>query len=304
MPSDLQRVARGLVECLDEVPQVLHHLQRTAARCRESAALAAQGGATVAAHQLDAAARACEAAAHYLSMAPPKARAWADRLVGGGSGTDRPSSDSAERNPFAGSSPRPVDVNDRAADREGSGPGAGRGGDGKDGGAPPPRGDAIDDSEPTRGPSSSGQEPHKRTDSTDRVPAPFFGNIFKLLPGRPGGKGPTSGILATPDGTPLKRVVSGTQGPGAGAPGLKGKTARLRVARVDAEGHAAAIMRRLRARELTLYLNNEPCGRGRNDVLPLSCDATLKYQIPPGSKLTVYWPGGRQVYIGEEGEPG
>ncbi|MFK4089375.1 hypothetical protein ACI2LF_35005 [Kribbella sp. NPDC020789] len=102
MPSDLQRVARGLVECLDEVPQVLHHLQRTAVRCRENAAVAAQGGATVAAHQLDAAARACEAAAHYLSMAPPKARAWADRLVGGGSGTDRPSSDSADRNRATG----------------------------------------------------------------------------------------------------------------------------------------------------------------------------------------------------------
>lgn len=102
MPSDLQRVARGLVDCLDEVPQVLLHLQRMAVRCRENAAVAAQGGATVAAHQLDAAARACEAAAHYLSMAPPKARVWADRLVGGGSGTDRPSSDSADRNRATG----------------------------------------------------------------------------------------------------------------------------------------------------------------------------------------------------------
>lgn len=76
MASDLQRVARGLVECLDEVPQVVSHLQRTADRCRENAALAiaaSQGRATVAAQQLDAAARACEAAAHYLSMAPPKA---------------------------------------------------------------------------------------------------------------------------------------------------------------------------------------------------------------------------------------
>ncbi|WP_406053023.1 hypothetical protein [Kribbella sp. NBC_00889] len=105
MASDLQRVARGLVECLDEVPQVVSHLQRTADRCRENAALAiaaSQGRATVAAQQLDAAARACEAAAHYLSMAPPKARAWADRLVGGGRGTDRPSSDSADRNKLTG----------------------------------------------------------------------------------------------------------------------------------------------------------------------------------------------------------
>ncbi|MGW1345328.1 hypothetical protein ACWCOV_30070 [Kribbella sp. NPDC002412] len=101
MVSDLQRVARGLVDCLDEVPQVVQHLQRTADRCRENAATAiaaSHGRATVAAQQLDAAARACEAAAHYLSMAPPKARAWAERLVGDSRTTNRPSSDSADRN--------------------------------------------------------------------------------------------------------------------------------------------------------------------------------------------------------------
>ncbi|MGC4938065.1 restriction endonuclease fold toxin-2 domain-containing protein [Kribbella sp. DT2] len=105
MPSDLQRVARGLVECLDEVPQVVQHLQRTADRCRENAALAivaSQGRATVAAQQLDAAARACEAAAHYLSMAPPKAKAWAERLVGEGRSTNRPDSGSADRNKATG----------------------------------------------------------------------------------------------------------------------------------------------------------------------------------------------------------
>lgn len=105
MPSDLQRVARGLVECLNEVPQVVAHLQRTAERCRESAALAivaSQGRATVAAQQLDAAARACEEAAHYLSMAPPKAKAWAERLVGASRSSDRPDSQSADRNRATG----------------------------------------------------------------------------------------------------------------------------------------------------------------------------------------------------------
>jgi hypothetical protein len=104
MPSDLQRVAQGLVECLDEVPQVVLHLQRTAERCRENAALAvaaSQGRATVAAQQLDAAARACEEAAHYLSMAPPKAKAWASRLIGGGSGA-RPDASSADRDRTTG----------------------------------------------------------------------------------------------------------------------------------------------------------------------------------------------------------
>jgi hypothetical protein len=106
MPSDLQRVARGLVDCLDEVPEVVAHLHRTAARCRENAQvalMASHGQAKVAALQLDAAARACEAAAQYLLMAPPKARAWADRLVGSaGPATNRPSADSADRNKTTG----------------------------------------------------------------------------------------------------------------------------------------------------------------------------------------------------------
>lgn len=107
MPSDLQRVARGLVECLNEVPAVVAHLQRTAERCRENAALAIQasrGQATVAAQQLDAAARACEQAAHYLSMAPPKATAWAERLVGASRSSDRPGTQSADRNRTTGGS--------------------------------------------------------------------------------------------------------------------------------------------------------------------------------------------------------
>jgi hypothetical protein len=102
MPSELQRVARGLVGCFDEIPRVVEQLQRTAVRCRENAQLAliaSRGQATVAAQQLDAAARACEAAAHYLSMAPPKAKGWAEGLVGtAGPSTNRPSSDSADRN--------------------------------------------------------------------------------------------------------------------------------------------------------------------------------------------------------------
>ncbi|MGW6278707.1 CdiA C-terminal domain-containing protein [Kribbella sp. NPDC055071] len=99
-------MARGLVDCLDEVPEVVAHLHRTAARCRENAQvalMASHGQAKVAALQLDAAARACEAAAQYLLMAPPKARAWADRLVGsGGPATNRPSADSADRNKTTG----------------------------------------------------------------------------------------------------------------------------------------------------------------------------------------------------------
>jgi hypothetical protein len=93
------------VDCLDEVPAVVAELRRTAARCRENAQvalLASHGRATVAAQQLDAAARACEAAAHYLSLAPPKARAWTERLIGDGSTSSRPSANSADRNKATG----------------------------------------------------------------------------------------------------------------------------------------------------------------------------------------------------------
>ncbi|GAA3598590.1 hypothetical protein GCM10022235_82990 [Kribbella ginsengisoli] len=45
-------------------------------------------------------------------------------------------------------------------------------------------------------------------------------------------------------------------------------------------------------REATLYLNNQPCGG------PGGCDATLESQLPDGSQLTVYWPGGHKVYRG------
>ncbi|NIK58291.1 hypothetical protein [Kribbella shirazensis] len=109
MPSELQRVARGLVDCFDEIPRVVDHLLRTAARCRENAQvalIASRGQATVAAQQLDAAARACEAAAHFLSMAPPKARNWAEALTGtSGPSTNRPSSDSADRNKLTSGGP-------------------------------------------------------------------------------------------------------------------------------------------------------------------------------------------------------
>ena len=29
----------------------------------------------------------------------------------------------------------------------------------------------------------------------------------------------------------------------------------------------------------------------------------LAGELPPGAKLTIYYPGGRKVYIGEEGQP-
>ncbi|MPZ94019.1 MAG: hypothetical protein GEU96_03700 [Propionibacteriales bacterium] len=90
MPSELQRVAQGLVDCLDQVPGVVEHLRRTAAWCRVQAAFVADlsggnPGGRAAAMQLQAAADACDKAAHYASLAPPTARDWAMSLVGSSS---------------------------------------------------------------------------------------------------------------------------------------------------------------------------------------------------------------------------
>lgn len=81
MASDLERIAQGLIECLDQVPGVVAHLQRTAQRCRENAAFVAQLGAQQPALYLEAAARACEHAAQIAAEAAPSARAWAERTV-------------------------------------------------------------------------------------------------------------------------------------------------------------------------------------------------------------------------------
>ncbi|MDX6237951.1 MAG: hypothetical protein QOG10_2766 [Kribbellaceae bacterium] len=91
MPSDLQRAAQGLVECLDQVPSMVGYLQRLAAQCRENAAFVADfssgnPAARQAAMQLDAAARCCDEAAHLAGITPGKARDWATAMVGGTGG--------------------------------------------------------------------------------------------------------------------------------------------------------------------------------------------------------------------------
>ncbi|WP_460662338.1 DddA-like double-stranded DNA deaminase toxin [Kribbella swartbergensis] len=129
--------------------------------------------------------------------------------------------------------------------------------------------------------------------SSEPTPAPFDQKLFDRLPERPGGRGPTSGILSRTDGRGPIHLVSGQKGPGRGSPGLTGRIAKLQVAGDHVEGHAAALMRRAGApREATLYLNNKPCPG------QYGCDETLPSQLPEGSKLTVYWPGGHKVYRG------
>jgi hypothetical protein len=114
MPSDLQRVAQGLVECLDRIPDMVGYLQRLAVRCREMASIVADStgsqSARTAALQLDAAARACDEAAQYAAMAPPAARAWAEVMVSGARTSNGPS---AGEDPASGWRPPPRRLDDR-----------------------------------------------------------------------------------------------------------------------------------------------------------------------------------------------
>ncbi|MFF1818293.1 DddA-like double-stranded DNA deaminase toxin [Kribbella sp. NPDC058245] len=279
MSSDLQRVAQGLVECLDQVPQVVAHLQRTAARCRENGAIAGQLGATTAAHQLDAAACACEAAAHYLSKAPPKARAWAIGLTGAQvDDTKRTASESADRNPLVGSgseesTTRPVGgglTSDKAS------PGdddvtANRGSE------PSPEPDTE------RSPGSRGSEPGGDFDPIE---------LLKLLPKRevgPGRRAKTRGVWRDDSGKD-HQLVSGQHEEDYQAAqrfaerlGLVTSPNLLSTA-ADVELKFAMRMRREGIMDVRIVLNNEPC-TGR-----LSCQALLKRFLPAGSRLTVYAP--------------
>ena len=87
MPSELQRVAQALLAALDEIPRVGAYLRDQAGKYREAAgwvgSLSSNPQARMAAMQLDDAARRCEEAAHYLSLAPPKARVWVEQMVSG-----------------------------------------------------------------------------------------------------------------------------------------------------------------------------------------------------------------------------
>ncbi|WP_020387868.1 DddA-like double-stranded DNA deaminase toxin [Kribbella catacumbae] len=119
MPSDLQRVAQALVECLDQIPTMVASLQRLAARCRENASRVADStsnpAARMAALQLDAAARACEEAAHFAAMAPSAAGAWAEQMISGLHTADR--RPAGQRGTASGNSNGPDDAASKLLDK-------------------------------------------------------------------------------------------------------------------------------------------------------------------------------------------
>lgn len=259
MPSDLQRVAQALVECLDQLPGIAAHLQRLAIRCRENAAMVAGLGsaspsARMAALQLEAAARACEEAAYYGAMAPPKARAWAEQMVSGGRVAD---------------SPRPI---------------------GDDGGT---AGDPLPGSGVDRVPRSRDDaEPADDFDAGEvlkRLPKRDVG---------PGRSAKTRGFWRDGSGRD-HLLVSGRHEEDYKAAQRHAEKLELVISphllstAADVELKFAMRMRREGVTNARIVLNQKPC---RGD---LSCHTLLRRFLPPGSRLTVYAPDFEYTYEGD-----
>ncbi len=91
------------------------------------------------------------------------------------------------------------------------------------------------------------------------------------------------------DGTGDPNVMSGTEGPGKGGPGLRKDDPAFRwdlmtTATQHVEGHTAAVLRKpAAAKEVTLVVTQEPC-----DPWPFGCDRILGAIMPVGSKLDVF----------------
>jgi hypothetical protein len=277
MPSELQRVAQGLVAALDEIPRVIGYLQRTAQHCREQAGLvggmSGNPAAQMAAMQLDEAARRCDEAAHYLSQAPPKARGWAEQMVSGVR-TAEPSS-------------RPTGA--RPATGGGSPPAAGRR-RGHDSAKP-------DEKVSKAAKPASDQSPEPPDDFD-----PYAREILERLPERKVSRGyspKTRGIWHDDEGTDHD-LVSGRHDPEFGDAqrhaerlGLVEPPYILSTA-ADVELKFAMRMRRDGIRRARIILNNRPCPGD------LGCNKLLPSFLPPGSQLTVYGPDGfKHTYYGE-----
>jgi SCP1.201-like deaminase len=100
----------------------------------------------------------------------------------------------------------------------------------------------------------------------------------QLAPYIPGGK--TSGIFRS--GNFTQELQSGYDGPASSMP--QGSPGFDRYTMTHVEGHAAALMRRDRITDGTLYINNpEIC---------YSCNRLLPKMLPPGSTLRIVLPDG------------
>lgn len=102
MPSDLERIAQGLIDYLDQNPRMSADLRNAGGQCMELASLVGElavllPGAAAAAEHLAAAAHACDEAATLSANATTLGRTWAISAVGGAAGPSP--AGTANRNP-------------------------------------------------------------------------------------------------------------------------------------------------------------------------------------------------------------
>jgi hypothetical protein len=270
MPSELQRVAEQLLACLNEAPRAVGYLHDRARKCREAAAWignqSSNPSARVAAMQLDEAARRCEDAAHYLSLAEARAKQWVEQMVSGVR-TVEPSGGSTGGRPLGpGGSTWPAE---RRRDDKGDEPEASKA---------DKTAEAGDETSPEDGP------------RLPRITDEEVRRIFERLPIRkPGEK--TRGVWRDSEGTDHD-LISGqheddfhTAQRHAEKLGLVRAPHKLSTA-ADVELKFAMRMRREGIRHAEIVLNNRPCG-GR-----LGCDRLLKLFLPPDASLTIHAPNG------------
>lgn len=96
------------------------------------------------------------------------------------------------------------------------------------------------------------------------------------------------GKLWTADGRALTDVYGAGRGPATGGAGLKAPwNSPDSTMTWHVEGHAAAIMRRGKIKDATLYLNTHPC------MKPNGCHGSISDVLPAGSTLTIFYQKGR-----------
>ncbi|WP_238151640.1 DddA-like double-stranded DNA deaminase toxin [Kribbella sindirgiensis] len=268
----------------------MNYLHDRARKSREAAAWISSSsnnpGARMAAMQLDEAARRCEEAAHYLSQAESRARAWVEQMVSG-IRTAEPGGGSAGRRRLGpgGSTPpaeRRQNENQEEPDAGASDKIAGAGGDGTpEEVLPAPR---ISDEEGWR--------------------------LFGTLPIRDGSvvsRPKTRGLWKDADGKEHPLVSGQRSSDGQGVDPyyqqVKEFMREQRIGRQDAdpmvashvEAKFALFMRERGLRHETIVVNKIPCP-GR-----FGCDQLLKLFLPPGSTLTIFGPNGfKKTYASQD----
>ncbi|MFC9687797.1 DddA-like double-stranded DNA deaminase toxin [Kribbella sp. NPDC056951] len=281
MPSELQRVAEQLLACLNECTRATNYLHDRARKSREAAAwignTSHNPSARTAVMQLDEAARRCEEAAHHLSLAEARARAWVEQMDSGVR-TVEPSGSSTDRRKLGpGTSTSPAERR-RDEDQE------------EPEGSKPVR--VAEDSDDTRP-----QEPPQ----IPRISNDEGWHLFGTLPIREESvisRPKTRGLWKDADGNEHQLASGQRSSDGQGDDPyyqqVKDFMREHRIGRQDAdpmvashvEAKFALFMRERGLMHETIVVNNSPCP-GR-----FGCDQLLKLFLPPGGTLTIFGPDG------------